>query len=71
MGCVNRDNASLDIFWLRDESLEESDCPTPTFSPKKSSKTSKPPSNNSAKLPLTSAHATLNVKSVNVIVDAK
>ena len=22
---VNRDNASLDIFWLRDESLEESD----------------------------------------------
>lgn len=22
---INRDNASLDIFWLRDESLEESD----------------------------------------------
>jgi len=23
--CSNRDKASLDIFWLRDESLEESD----------------------------------------------
>jgi hypothetical protein len=23
--CINRDKAGLDIFWLRDESLEESD----------------------------------------------
>ena len=53
-GDSNRDKASLDIFWLRDESLEESDnLPIPTFSPRKSSKTSKPPSNNSVKSPLT------------------
>ena len=25
LSAVNRDKASLDIFWLRDESLEESD----------------------------------------------
>jgi hypothetical protein len=25
IGCVNRDKASLDISWLKDESLEESD----------------------------------------------
>jgi hypothetical protein len=50
---INRDRARLDIFWLRDESLEESDnlliSQLPMFSPRKSSKTSKPPSNNSAK----------------------
>ncbi len=41
---INRDKASLDIFWLRDESLKESDnLPDPTFSPGKSSRTSKPP----------------------------
>ena len=35
---INRDKASLDIFWLRDESLEDSDnLPDPDFSPKKSS----------------------------------
>ena len=31
-----RDKTSLDIFWLRDESLEESDnLSDPTFSPRK------------------------------------
>ena len=46
----NRDKTSLDIFWLRDESLKEFDnLPAPMLSPRKSSKTSKPPSNNSAK----------------------
>jgi hypothetical protein len=72
---VNRDNACLDIFWLRDESLEESDnLPNPdvlaqeivvprvdslgtTLSQDQAtdrvegSMTSKPPANNSAKLP--------------------
>jgi hypothetical protein len=44
---INRDEAS---FWLRDEGLEEFDnLPIPAFSPKKSWKTSEPPSNSSAK----------------------
>jgi hypothetical protein len=44
--------ANLDIFWLRDESLEESDnLPDPTCSLRKLSKISKPPSNNSVKSP--------------------
>jgi hypothetical protein len=44
--------ASLEIFWFRDEGLEESyNLPDPNVSPGKSSKTSKPPSNNSAKSP--------------------
>ena len=48
---INRGKANLDIFWLRDESLEESDnLPDPRHSrPGKSSKTSKPPSSNFGK----------------------
>jgi hypothetical protein len=47
-----RDKDSLDIFWLSDESLEESDnLPDPDVLAQKSSKTSKPPSNNSVKSP--------------------
>ena len=43
----HRDKASLDLFWLRDESRKESDrLRDPDISPRKSSKTSKPPSNN-------------------------
>jgi len=46
----NRDKTSLDIFWLRDERLEESaNLPIPTFSPRKSSNISKLLSNSSAK----------------------
>ena len=40
----NRDKASLDIFWLKDKSLEQPISPIPTFSPRKSSKISKPSS---------------------------
>jgi hypothetical protein len=43
----NRDKASLDIFLLRDERRKESDSLLdPDISPRKASKTSKPPSNN-------------------------
>jgi len=43
----NRDKASLDLFWLRNDSLKESDSPLdPDISPRKSLKTSKPPSHN-------------------------
>jgi hypothetical protein len=45
----NRYKAGRDIFWLRDESLEES--ASFAISPRKSSKTSKLPSNSSAKSP--------------------
>jgi len=74
-GILNRDKANLDIFWIRDESLEDSDnlSDPAVFAGKSSSldslrsgrprarthgqpvdrvegsKTSKPPSNNSAK----------------------
>jgi hypothetical protein len=49
----NRDKASLDIFRLRDETLEESaNLPDQMFSLRKSSKILKPPSNSSAKSPL-------------------
>jgi uncharacterized membrane protein YkvA (DUF1232 family) len=51
---IIRDKAGVDIFWLRDESLEESaNLTIPMLSLRKSLKTSKPPSNNSAKSPLT------------------
>ena len=47
---IKRDKASLDIFWLKDESLENpTTCLSPTSSPRKSSKTWKPRSNNSGK----------------------
>ena len=43
----NRDKTSVDVFWIRDESLEEFDnLLIPTYSPK-------PPSNGSAKSPQT------------------
>ena len=49
---IARDKASLDIFWLRDESLGESDnLLDPDFIARKSSTTSKPLSNDSAKSP--------------------
>jgi hypothetical protein len=52
-GLINRDKASLDIFWLRHESVgDPTISPIPTFSPRKSSKPSKPPWNNFAKSPL-------------------
>ena len=50
----NRAKVRLAILWLRDESLAESDnLLDPDFIAKKSSTTSKPHSNNSAKSPLT------------------
>ena len=59
----NRDKASLDIFWLRDESLEDSDnLPDPDVLaqeivvPRLALRTiSKPPSNSSAKSRMTEA----------------
>ena len=46
----NRDKSSFDNSWRGDESLEASDSlPDPDFLARKSSKTLKPPSNNSAK----------------------
>jgi hypothetical protein len=42
---INRDKAGLDIFWLHDKRLEESDnLPDPDVLAQKMSKTSKPPS---------------------------
>ena len=42
---VKRDKASLDIFWLRDESMEDSaTLPPPALIAKRSSKTCAPPS---------------------------
>ena len=49
---MNRDKGSLDIFGLRDESLEESDTlPDPDVLAQEIVNTSKPPSNSSAKSP--------------------
>lgn len=50
---TKRDKLNLDIFWLKDESLEDSaNPPHLTSSPPKSSKTSKPLSPNSPKSPM-------------------
>jgi type I restriction enzyme M protein len=45
---INRDKVSLDIFWLRDQSLEDSDnLPEPACLPARSWMTSKQPLNSS------------------------
>jgi type I site-specific restriction endonuclease len=47
---VARDKANLDIFWLKDDSLEDSEnLPPPPNSPPKSSPASKPPWRNSGR----------------------
>ena len=47
---VARDKANLDILWLKDDSLEDSEnLPPPAVSPPRSSKASKPPWKNSAR----------------------
>ena len=44
---TTRDKANLDIFWLRDESMEDTvTLPRPTSSPTRSCRTSAPPSSN-------------------------
>ena len=48
---VKRDKANLDIFWLRDESTEDTaNLPPPELSPMKSWRTSAPPWSNSRRL---------------------
>jgi hypothetical protein len=45
---LKRDKVNLDIFWLKDESLEESaNLPAPEVIARRSPKTCKPPWNNS------------------------
>jgi hypothetical protein len=51
-GTHHRNKASFDIFWLRDESLEESDnLPDPDIFAQEIVEDSKPRSNNSVKPP--------------------
>jgi hypothetical protein len=48
---MKRDKVNLDIFWLRDKNLEDSDdLPPPTSSPRRSPTTSRPPWNSSRRL---------------------
>ena len=51
---MKRDKVNLDIFWLKDEALEESaNLPAPESSPPTSPQTSKPPSSSSPPSPRT------------------
>ena len=49
---TKRDKINLDIFWLRDDALEESaTCQRPKLSPRTPPPTSKPPWSSSRRLP--------------------
>ena len=72
MTASTADEASLDIFWLRDESLEDSsNLPAPDVLAQEIVDDPEAALELFRKIALTSARATLNIKRVNVMAGAR